>query len=322
MPLYRDDPHWGRFQDFLPERLRLGPADLPREEFWEWCGHRIHLDRFPGSEEAPLRVVLLHGVGTNGRQMNLVLGSRLAARGYEVVAPDMPGYGMTEVGPRPIRYGHWVEASADLLAHLRAEAERPVVLFGLSAGGLQALHVAAIDQEVLGVVATCFLDQRLERVRLETAWSPGLARVATPLVQALAGTPLGRLRIPIRLVSKMGALVNQPEALAELLRDPSGAGAWVSLAFLESYVGYQPVLEASDFRVCPVLLTQPGEDRWTPLHLSQPVLDALGDVEVVTLAGAGHLPLEDPGLTQLEEVVVRFLEDLGEPGPGATREKP
>jgi pimeloyl-ACP methyl ester carboxylesterase len=239
--------------------------------------------------------------------MSLILGSRLARQGYEVVAPDLPGYGMTEVGSGPVTYSDWVELVVDLLARERARGDQPIAIFGLSAGGLMALHVAAIDEEIVGVISTCLLDQRIEQVRLETAFSPTLARIATPLVQFLARTPLRYLKIPMRLVSKMQTLVNDPGALPTLLGDPTSAGAWVSLAFLDSYVGYQPILEASEFRICPVLLTQPGADRWTPIEVSRPVLDTLPEVEICELEGAGHLPLKDPGLLQLEEAVQRFL---------------
>jgi hypothetical protein len=41
--------------------------------------------------------------------------------------------------------------------------------------------------------------------------------------------------------------------------------------------------------------------------VSAPVVEALPDVSVVTLEGAGHVPLTDPGLEQLEESVVAFI---------------
>ncbi|MBR7504279.1 alpha/beta hydrolase, partial [Mycobacterium tuberculosis] len=64
----------------MPERLRLDESTAPQEEIWRWRGHRIHLDRYT-QPEASARVVLHHGVGTNGRQMSLILGAPLARRG-------------------------------------------------------------------------------------------------------------------------------------------------------------------------------------------------------------------------------------------------
>lgn len=59
----------------------------------------------------------------------------------------------------------------------------------------------------------------------------------------------------------------------------------------------------------PILLTQPGEDRWTPLHLSKLVLDKVGKVpvKIVEFEGAGHYSLEDKGLQQLADAILEFL---------------
>ncbi|WP_275630063.1 hypothetical protein [Pseudomonas sp. 273] len=87
---------------------------------------------------------------------------------------------------------------------------------------------------------------------------------------------------------------------------------WASLRFLSSYLGYVPVLAPEDFDVCPVLLTQPAEDRWTPLALSEPFLKRLRRVEVTTrlLDNAGHYPLEEPGLGQMNAAILAFVEQV------------
>lgn len=41
---------------------------------------------------------------------------------------------------------------------------------------------------------------------------------------------------------------------------------------LDAYLAYRPAVKLEAFDVCPVLLTQPAEGRWTPLHLSEPFL--------------------------------------------------
>ncbi|WP_254222164.1 hypothetical protein [Burkholderia multivorans] len=46
---------------------------MPTEEFWEWRGNKVHLDRYL-NPNAPAKIILHHGVGTNGRQLNLIVG--------------------------------------------------------------------------------------------------------------------------------------------------------------------------------------------------------------------------------------------------------
>ncbi|WP_086812701.1 alpha/beta hydrolase, partial [Streptomyces murinus] len=204
---YRDQQAWRDLQRFLPERLRLTDETAPEEEFWDWRGHRVHLDRYP-NPGARAKVVLHHGVGTNGRQMSLILGAPLARLGFETVALDNLGYGLTQVraGTTP-SYDDWVDLVVDFLAHERARDDRPIVLYGLSAGGMLTYHVAAKAPRgtLAGIVGMTFLDQRLQQVRDETAHDRIAARLGGPLMGLLARTPAAKLKCPMSLASKMSA---------------------------------------------------------------------------------------------------------------------
>lgn len=308
---YAEQPNWRAIQEFLPASYRLTPATEPTEEWWPHLGHRIHLDTYR-RPDAPVKVILFHGVGTNGRQMSTILGHPLAERGFETIAIDMPTYGVTEVAPGAlVTYDDWVRIGSDLVEAERAKDDRPIVLYGLSAGGMETYHVAALNKHVAGIVGMTFLDQRDRRVRVETAFDPASGAVGAQVMKALARTPLRETRLPMRYVSKMRALVNDPDAQRACYADPTSAGNSATVAFLDSYLNYQPAIEPADFDVCPVLLTQPAADRWTPLRLSEPFLLQITQVPVtrVMLENAGHYPVEQPGLDQMVEAVARFCTD-------------
>ncbi|WP_418057843.1 alpha/beta hydrolase [Pimelobacter simplex] len=311
---YAAQPEWRAIQEHLPERYRLTPETEPAEEWWEPegpGGHRIHLDTYR-APDAPLKVILFHGVGTNGRQMSTILGRPLAERGYETIAVDMPTYGVTEVAPgTTVTYADWVRLGVDLVAAERARDDRPIVLYGLSAGGMETFHVAAqapTGSGIAGIVGMTFLDQDSLRVRVATAFDPVTGLLGRPLMALLARTPLRRVRVPMRWVSKMRTLVNDRAAKRAAYADRSSAGNLVSVAFLDSYLSHRPALAPEDFDVCPVLLTQPAADRWTPLALSTPFLSRITKVPVTTvlLDGAGHYPIEQPGLDQMVEAIAGF----------------
>ena len=288
---------------------QLHAGEEPTEEWWPWGGHEVHLDCYRNAD-APAKVILFHGVGTNGRQLSTILGSPLHNRGFETIAIDMPEYGVTRVAPGArVRYDDWVQAGIDLVAVERARDNRPIILYGLSAGGMLAYRVAAAEGHVAGVVGMCFLDQSDQQVADETLLNVAMSRVGTPLVQFAARTPLAGLRMPMRVVSKMHTLVNDPAALKACLRDRTSAGSAMTMTFLDSYVEYRPAVEPEDFDVCPILLTQPGEDRWTPLHLSEIFLSRIARVPVTTviLEGAGHYPIEQLGLDQMVDAVEEFI---------------
>jgi alpha-beta hydrolase superfamily lysophospholipase len=317
---YADQTAWRQIQQFLPQAYQLQPGQEPREEWWSWRNHRIHLDCYR-NPAAPLKVILFHGVGTNGRQMSTILGAPLARHGFETIAIDMPGYGVTQVaaGAR-VRYHDWVQAGSDLVDAELARDSRPIVLYGLSAGGMETYHVAALNKKVKGIVGMTFLDQRLQQVRDETALNLFMSRVGVPLAQLTAATPLAGLRMPMSLASKMHTLVNDPAALKACMADNTSAGNWVSMRFLASYMSYTPAAEPDQFDVCPILLTQPAQDRWTPLHLSELFLNRIRHVPVrtVMLENAGHYPIEQPGLDQMVAAIREFCSRTAQQAvPGA-----
>ncbi len=306
---YKTQSNWREIQSFLPKEFQLVLDNEPSEEWWQWGGHEVHLDCFrnPRSE---VKVILFHGVGTNGRQMSTILGSPLFKRGFETIAIDMPEYGMTRVASGVlVTYDDWVQAGSDLIDAELEKDGRPIVLYGLSAGGMLAWHVAALNKKVKGIVGMTFLDQQEQQVRDETALNFLMSRIGVPLTHLAAKTPLAALRMPMSLASKMSALVNNKAALKACLKDTTSAGKWVTMKFLSSLTTYKPVVEPEAFDICPILLTQPAKDSWTPLYLSELFLKRVNRVpkKVVMLENAGHYPLEQPGLTQMNDAVVDFI---------------
>lgn len=310
LPTYQTQSAWQNIQKYLPNEWQLSGNLLPAEEWWNWQGNKVHLDTYR-NPEAKIKVILFHGVGTNGRQMSMLLGAPLAKRGYETIAIDLPGYGLTQIGKNnKITYADWVQAGSDLIDAELAKDDRPVVLYGLSAGGMLAYHVAAKNKKVKAIVGMTFLDTRDTTVRNQVARNWFMSRIATPINHITAKTPLRTMKIPMRWVSKMNTLVNNQDALKVFLQDKTSAGNTVSLQFLDSYLYYRPEVAPEDFDVAPILLTQPAQDRWTPLALSTPFLSRIQKVPVQTvmLDNAGHYPLEQPGLSQLVDQIDDFYQ--------------
>jgi alpha-beta hydrolase superfamily lysophospholipase len=110
---YDSNTAWRQIQEFLPARLHFTKDHYPTEETWESRGHKLHIDRWV-QPNAKAVVILHHGVGTNGREMSMLLGVPLHTAGFEVVAIDMPGYGMTQRGPLH-NYSDWVDIGCDLV---------------------------------------------------------------------------------------------------------------------------------------------------------------------------------------------------------------
>jgi alpha-beta hydrolase superfamily lysophospholipase len=270
-----DDDTWKKIQAFLPEAMRFTETFKPKEDWFQWRNSNIHIDRFE-NPDAPFRVILHHGVGTNGRLLSLIAGGPLAKNGYDVASVDMPLYGMTENNEKIITYDDWVKIS-DLF--IRSEIERdgkPVVLYGLSAGGMLCYHVACINDKIKGIIGMCFLNLQDPEVNRLISKVPLLDKILPPATHASAFFPGVRgIKLPMKWVSKMSSLMNNPEALKILLKDKYSAGASISFKFGSTFMSYRPEIPFDEFDRCPVLLTQPDDDRWTPIAASQKFMDQL-----------------------------------------------
>lgn len=305
---YADTAHWLRYQEFFPPEMRCTAEEAPKEERWSWNGLDVHLDRLP-VPESPLKVIVVHGAGAYGRVM--APAATVAHRhGYETVSPDLPGYGLTEVPRDRFTYPLWVDCVSSLIDAELARDGRPVVLFGVSLGGLVAYHAAARNRRVAGLIATTLADMREPAVRRGFARTPLLGSAGLWLLRQLPPMTDG-LPLPMRFMSRMNKISNIP-ALAELCStDPLGGNSWVPARFLRTLAEAVPDLEPEEFDVCPVLLTHPGVDRMTEISLSRRFFDRLAcRKRMVVLEGASHMPTERPGLAQMQQAILAFAEEI------------
>lgn len=109
----------------------------------------------------------------------------------------------------------------------------------------------------------------------------------------------------------MWAMANNQDFVEKLLKDRVGSGGKVYVKFLRTLSEAKPELEPELFQHIPLLFVQPEEDHIIPWWVSEPFYDRLAcPKEVVELQGCGHIPLEEPGITQLEKAALKFLEKL------------
>ena len=301
--MYTNDEIWKKLQAFLPEHNRISISCAPSEMFSTFDRTNIHLDVYNEHSNNGVTLVLFHGVGGNGRLLSFI-AAPLAKRGYKVVCPDLPGYGYTEYEGIP-SYKTWIDTGVHIVRQELLHSKKLFVL-GLSAGGMLAYNVACSVQGVSGVIVTTLLDNRLKPVREYSAKNKLHARFALPLLRFMP-KQMQRLKIPVKAVTNMNAIVNNDRVLSLLLQDKRGAGASVHLGFLCSMIESIPAVEPEAFEI-PLLLCHPEKDCWTPEWISRLFFARIRSAkELCTLKNAGHFPIEQPGIAQLEESVVSFI---------------
>jgi alpha-beta hydrolase superfamily lysophospholipase len=117
-----------------------GPEQVERlldgiENVWlDHAGVRVHLD-LHRAEHPRATVVFQPGSGAHAR-VYFLLGGLLARRGYDVLAIDRPGHGLSAGDAGDCTVEEAVAIAGDVIEHARRRAARPVVLMGSSLGGL------------------------------------------------------------------------------------------------------------------------------------------------------------------------------------------
>lgn len=322
---YHDNPSWQTYHTILREEFDLAISAEPTER---WCtvrGHDIHIDdwaaRDPdcadqslelenglGEATAPLprgTVVLVHGGGGNGRVL-APFADAIAGMGWRVIAPDLPGFGLTR--PRADwrgDYAEWPMVVADIAQERGSdEYTSPVVLMGLSMGGLTAAYAAGRMKHPAGVIATTLLDLSEPRTFIAAArWRPlGLASLlsarATPFL-------MDRLSLPLALAAPLQTMSANARMADYFQTDPLLGRRWVPLSFWRTAHNYGPPPSALP---CDLLLVHPGADAWTSPEASRRTFRRITTSKHHVLLDEGsHLPVESGAFKQLNAEIATFL---------------
>jgi pimeloyl-ACP methyl ester carboxylesterase len=230
-------------------------------------------------------VLCLHTAGQNGVQWRDVQ-SELAALGYRVVVPDLPGHGRSEPAPRgPVRdlgdYAAWCEELVDRLG-----MERPFVV-GCSIGGAIALQLAVRRGDRLAGAVAMAAHGGTDTVRMLSVG--GLER---ELVDAAAPSRSDRTYHGTLAVVGASVPPERAELIARMHRreDPE-----ITTSDLMGWATHD-VRSALPGVACPVHLVAGEDDLWLDPADVRHAADLIPDARCTFLEGVGHYPMEElPG---------------------------
>ena len=306
---YTETTYWKKYNEYLPKELQYKDTNLPVEIYWKWKDYAIHIDRM-NVQNSHLKVIILHGAGGNGRVIGL-FGNFINELGYEYLAPDLIGYGLTK-NPKDINidYKEWVDCVSDLIDEEHKKDKKPIVLLGLSVGGMLAYQVASKNSRVKGIIVTTLADPRQQKVRDCLSKNKFLSRIGLP-VGRLTKLISDHISLPIRWLCKMDRITNDKNFSKVFSKDKLAGGSNIKLRFLRTYMEYKPVKEPEQFDSCKVLYLQPEKDNWTTLETSKPFFDRIkSEKKLVMLANCGHAPYEENGLSTMKNETQLFLSEL------------
>lgn len=254
-----------RFARRLAARRELGPEGIVVG------GGPIHI---PGPPGAP-QVLLLHGAGDTPQTLEY-LAHALAARGYGVHAPLLPGHGRSLRDFAHVTADGLYAATAQAYEQLAgASGASAVGVVGLSMGGALAVQLAAEKREV---PALCLLAPYLA-MPADIAWAARLSRVWGPVFPVVSAAGGESILDPAEAAKNRAYGAFTPGALRALRDVVRRARAAL------------PSVQA------PTLMIQSRTDNRITVSAAQEAFDQLGAREkrLQWVTGAAHVITVDYG---------------------------
>lgn len=279
------------------------------EYYWNWDNFDVHIDHYyVDSTQKKHKLILLHGGGGNGRLLSPI-AVFLQKLGYECIAPDLPGFGLTKIH-KPNSYYTWINLVNELVNQELKKSKSPIVLCGVSLGGMLAYQVACLNKNISGLIVTSLADTRKKSVQIGLSKNKWFGAISPTLLSGMSSIT-DDIKIPIKWTTKMWAMANNPEFVKALKNDKIGSGSAVYLKFFRTLFEVSPEIEPEDFNRCPLLFLQPEKDYIIPWSMSKPFYESLScKKEMVILKNCGHIPLEKPGINQMIDAATSFLDKL------------
>jgi alpha-beta hydrolase superfamily lysophospholipase len=194
-----------------------------------------------------------------------------------------------------------------VIAEIANRQKGPVVLFGLSMGGLTAFLAAQMSQNVKGVITTTLLDLSDPAIFVRAAQWPWLGRLSL-LSMSIMPWLFDRFVLPLSLVTPLAAMSANKRMQDYFQTDPHIGKSWKAARFFRTV--HQHTVENWTLN-CPLLLVHPGKDAWTPTAVSLASFDKVQSPKrFVELTNGSHLPAETPAHQELMSEVATFLAEI------------
>lgn len=262
--------------------------------------------------------VLVHGLG--GSHLNWDLFAPLLTAHGRVVAPDLPGFGLSE----PLGRDAGVEANAGVLTRfIREVSDVPVVLVGNSMGGMIAALVASSSPDivsrvvlldpavpppgaglgVLGALTVGALEQL--HALFPAPRTPRSSRASVELMLRACGVDSATL--PADFIARSVALAEEQRGFRGM--EKAFRSAWYSMArVFASPSEYRRAMSAIS---APVLLVEGTRDRLVRRAQTRDVAARNPHWTYRELEGVGHTPqIEVPEM--LVAVLLGWMSRTGE----------
>lgn len=244
-----------------------------KSEYVETADYRLHY--FEAGPVGGPPLLLVHGLGARGEDWSRLIPA-LAASGFHVFAPDLPGYGRSS-RPKDATYSITMEENA-VVAFAQAVHLPRAFVGGWSMGGWVAMkmaldHPAMVDRLVVYDSAGVYFPADFGTELFVPSDAPGVARLLKVLSPHPSPMPEFVMRAVLRKIAENGWVVERSMAAMTNGRD------------------------LLDFRLNeihqPTLVVWGSADHLIPLSVGRRIHEGIPNSSLSIIDGCGHLaPLE------------------------------
>ncbi|MDW7675241.1 MAG: alpha/beta fold hydrolase [Bacillota bacterium] len=269
----------------------------------------IHLEVYDTGYSDRPTLIFAHGIAGYARVL-LPFLVPIREKGYNIIAPDLQGYGYNSGLKGDFEWNAHVQNLYDTVVYAKKRFSGKIILGGASMGGPLAYATATRFGNVDAIACWCLWDFSDREFMLKQTNTKSFTYLLIPLFKLLS-LLVGNIRLKTYSLIPYDTLSDSSEMNELIKRDPQ-AGTYITLKGATSLVLQStPDIPHHKFKL-PVLVVQPGADRMTPIKYTERTFEKLGskNKRYVKLVGADHFPTKKTYYHQWAEEFDNFVQQI------------
>lgn len=272
-------------------------------------GRTINLEIYDiGNENAPT-IIFAHGIAGYARLL-LPFTMPLFERGFNLVVPDMQGYGYNDGLKGDFEWNAHKQNLIDAAEYARSRFKGKLVIGGASMGGPLAYAAACEDEKIDALICWCLMDFADREFMLNETSTKKFTYMLIPLFKIMSKL-FGKMRLRTYRLISYDTLTDSKEFNQLIKQDPQ-AGTHITLKGTTSLVLQSKPKKLHELFKIPTLVLQPGADKMTPKYYTQKVFEKLGskNKKYVEIDNQPHFPSTMAPYYIWADEVSKFIDDL------------
>ena len=270
----------------------------------------IHLEVYSKGDKKSPAIIFSHGIAGYARVL-LPFVMPLFEKGYNLIVPDLQGYGYNDGLKGDFEWNAHVRNLVDTVEYAKNKFSGKIMIGGASMGGPLAYAASCmIPEKIDALLCWCLWDFSNKEFMLKETNTGRFTYLLLPFFKLLSMLP-GRLRLKTYHLISYNTLTDSKEFNDLIKKDPQ-AGTHITLkGALSLLLQSRPRINHNEYTI-PALVIQPGEDKMTPKYYTQNTFNQLASPEkkYIELDGAAHFPVEKKYYIRWAEEVDKFIKKL------------